>query len=262
MSTGSGVFLLASTDAEGVLFRRATGLPYDTLGVLYASMVYLVQCATGKTPQWQVDSPCTASAWTAWLTTAPCLRVAYWIPSDNHHRPFLARFVATNCLSTPSTWTGWSSAQLGGLLDAPLPPPIALPPTPISPWEQLSTSPPGVTEQVNAWVHALDHGVPPLVDLNALLALLDLPVRSGETSVAATLLIIPPSAPRTLSIPEATTTVPLWNPCLDGFSYTEVEQLSVLLHAPEYLHNNLYDKLRQECQKKLSSLTKRWPMHS
>ena len=141
---------------------------------------------------------------------------------------------------------------------------------PLSPWEQLAVPPPvvaptalaGVAAHVEAWEHALDHGIPPVIELNVLLTLLERPVRQGTTSAAATLLVLPPGSPRTLLVPEASTVLPLWHPCLDGFSYTEIEQLNALLHAPAYFHNELYDELRQVCQKKLSSPTKRWLTHS
>lgn len=256
----TGVYLLATTDAAGVLFRHTTGLAYDTLAVQYASLVYLIQCATGGAPTWHA-SPCQVAPWTDWVTTAPCLRTVVWVPVDTSRRPAIARFVASTCLSTPSVWPGWSPRLLAGLLDTPLPPPLPRPAAPLSPWEHLAAPAPppapkalaGVAEQVEAWVRALDHGVPPVVDLNALLALLELPLRAGSTSAAATLVVVPPGTPRTLSLPEASNVVPLWHPCLDGFSYTDVERLNALLHSPAYFHNELYDEVREVCQKKLGS---------
>jgi len=262
MST-TGVFLLATTDAEGVLFRHATGLPYDTLAVQYASLVYLVQCATGGAPAWHV-SPCQAPAWSEWLASSDCVRSAYWVPVDASSRPAVARFVATMCLSTPSVWTGWSPSLLP--LPTPLPTPLPLPPAPLSPWERLSPTPPSavskIAEHVDAWTQALDHGVPPVMDLNALLALLERPQRPETTSVSATLAVLPLGVPRTLTVPATSNVVSLWHPCLDGFSYTEVEELSALLHTPAYLSSELYDELRQVCQKKLGTPTKRWLTHS
>ena len=263
MST-TGVYLLATTGAEGVLFRHTTGLAYDTLAVQYASLVYLIQCATGGTPAWHV-SPCQVPTWSAWLISADCVRAAYWVPVDAPHRPAVARFVAATCLSTPAVWTGWSEALLG------IPLPSALPsalPSPLSPWEQLCTPAPApssltkIAEHVDAWTHALDHGVPPVMDLNALLVLLGRPPRTETTSVGATLAVLPPDAPRTLLVPTTSNVVTLWHPCLDGFSYTEVEGLSALLHTPDYLNNPHYDELRQVCQKKLGAPTKRWLTHS
>lgn len=266
MSTGTGVYLLATTGAEGVLFRHATGLSYDTLAVQYTSLVYLVTCGSGLAPTWH-PSPCPLVAWRDVLTKSSILRSASWIPITPTHRPVVARFVGSICLSTPQAWSGWSPTLLGGLLDMPSTT-VRVPPTQTSVWEKLvlPTPPPrssaGVADTVDGWVRSLDRGIPPVIDLNVLLALMDKPTRPGVSSVAATLLILPPDAPRTILLPETDAVLPLWHPNLDAYSYEDIEKLNTFLHSAQYLHQELYDELRDACQKKLSSLTKRWLTHS
>jgi len=266
MSTGTGVYLLATTEAEGVLFRHSTGLPYDTLAIQYTSLVYLVVCGSGKSPSWH-PSPCPVAAWADVLARTSVLRNASWIPITPTHRPIVARFVGSVCLSTPQAWTGWAPALLGGLLDMPSAP-VRVPPAPTSPWEQLVLPVPtprpsaGVADTVDGWVRSLDRGLPPVIDLNALLTLLDQPVRPGTSSVAATLLILPPEAPRTVLLPETGAVLPLWRPNLDAYTYDDIDRLNTFLHSAQYLQQELYDELRDACQKKLSSLTKRWLTHS
>lgn len=268
MSTGTGVYLLATTGAEGVLFRHSTGLTYDTLAVQYTSLVYLVVCGSGLAPAWH-PSPCPLVAWNDVLAKSSVLRSASWIPITPEHRPIVARFVGTVCLSTPQTWSGWAPALLGGLLDMPSTP-VRIPPASTSPWERMvlpapspsPRSPAGIADTVVGWTRAMDRGVPPVIDLNALLVLLDQPVRPGTSSVAATLLVLPPDAPRVVLLPETDAVLPLWHPNLDAYSYDDVERLNTFLHSAQYLSNEFYDELRDVCQKKLSSLTKRWLTHS
>lgn len=259
------MYLLATTGAEGVLFRHATGLAYDTLAVQYTSLVYLVVCGTGQPPAWH-PSPCTVASWADVLTRSAPIRSASWIPNTPAHKPVVARFVGSVCLSTSQPWAGWAPALLGGLLDMPTTP-VRVPSPPLSPWERMVLPPApvpstGVAEVVDGWVRSLDHGVPPVIDLNALLRLLDQPVRPGTSSVAATLLILPPDAPRTLVVPEVSAVLPLWHPNLDAYTYDDIERLNALLHSAQYLSDGLYDELRDACQKKLSLHTKRWLTHS
>lgn len=264
MSTGTSVYLLATTGAEGVLFRHATGYTYDTVAVQYTSLVYLVVCGTGQSPTWS-PSPCSVASWNDILEKSPLFRSASCIPITLVHRPMVARFVGTVCLSTPQGWTGWAPSLLGGLLNIPATQ-VHVPTAPASVWERMIRPLPptpchvaGAAETVDGWTHALDRGVPPVIDLNALLSLVGRPIRPGTSSVAATLLIIPPDAPRTVILPETDAVLPLWHPNLDAYTYDDIERLNAFLHSAQYLSDGLYDELRDACQKKLSSLTKRWP---
>ena len=255
MSTG--VYLLSSTDAAGVLFRQTSGLSYDTVAIQLTSTVYLVHCGSGQAPAWHT-SPCPVAEWTAWLPTAHYFRSVRWIPATD--RTTLAQFVATTCLST-TVWPGWVPARLGDLLDRPSTP-VDVPVPPLTPWERLvphpSTPPAAVVEHAQAWVRSLEQGLPPVVDLNPLLASLGLPTLRGPTSAAATFLLLPPEMPRTVFLPETPHMIPLWRPSVDALTYAEIEQLSYLLHTPAYLPHPMYDELREVCQKKLSLPTKRW----
>jgi len=261
MST-AGVYLLASTEPEGLLFRHCMGLGYDTIAVMYASFVYVIECATGAPPSWYAGtSPCAHPTWVEWLASATCLRSVQWIPTEKVN---LSRFVAATCLSSPPTlWQRWSPSLMGTVLDTPpQPSPHPYVAAPVSVWETLT--PPthlslGLTrlyDQVAEWTHALDTHLTPTIDLNVILQALGLAMRTATSATSATMIIWPPSEPRRLLVPELNKTVPLMNPCLDAYTHTEIEQLNYVLHTPDNIPLAAYDELREVCQKKLESLQK------
>lgn len=256
----TGVYLVASTDAEGVLYRQSSGLSYDTVAVQFTSTVYLVHCATGKAPAWHA-SPCTMTEWTEWMKASSCLRNVQWLQASQTQRTFLAQFIATTCISL--NWHGWSPDCLGDILQS-SPTPIDVPSPPLTTWERLvvehhpADPPPVIVEHVKTWVRSMARGTPPVIDLNTILSSLGMPLMQGATSVAATMLILPKDTPRTIYLPETSHVIPLWRPCIDALTYEETEQLNYLLHTPEYLPHRLYDELREVCQKKLGVPNKRW----
>jgi hypothetical protein len=273
MSTGpSGIYIIASTTAEGVLFRHTTGLSYDTVVIQYRLVTYLVNCATGQPPAWHPYRSVPVSKWLEWLPTQEVIREARWIALDAVYRHELARFIADVCLSRPTVWKGWSPNILGTLLDLPATP-VPVPNLPLSVWEtmMLPVPPPSISpltltdtlsHHVDAWVQSIEKETPPIIDLNALLTLTQRPTREGTTSLSAILVVMPLNAPKTLTVPEASGVVTLSYPCLDSYTYQDIEKLNLVLHSPDFIHQELYDELRDECQKKLSTPTKRWPTHS
>lgn len=270
MATGTGIFLVATTDAEGVLFRASTGLAYDCVAAVYAPswpvggthQVYVLQCALGKPPTWAPTSPYTLAAWQD-LQHHPCVRSVLWVPCTGTQRALVSRFVATCCLSMVP-WTKWTPSALGGLTEAPgtyVHTSTALPST----WERMADvvgtthgAPAALVEQVDGWVDAVRARVPPVVDLNRALASVGKPPMEGTGSASAVLLVLPLAAPRALYVPELTSApLPLWFPELGHLAHTELEELNLVLHSPGYITDPLYDELRQTCQKNLEHSSKR-----
>lgn len=276
----SGIYLISSTSAEGVLFRHATGLSYDAIGIQYRMTVFMVSCATGQLPAWHPVSPpsksVSVSIWVAWLPTQTILRDARWIAIEAKRHHEIARFIADVCLSRPTVWKEWSPALLGTLLELPAVP-VPLPKLPLSLWENLvqsSSQPPTtptavplssidhLSTHMDTWIKSMEKGIPPIIDLNSILNLLQRPPLPEPTSASAVVVVMPTESPRMLTVPEASGVLSLWHPCLDGYSFQEIEKLNFVLHSPDFLHQGLYDELRDACQKKLSAPTKRWPTHS
>jgi hypothetical protein len=269
MTTGTGLFLVATPSAEGVLFRQAMALPYDCVAAQYAPswpvgappQVYVLQCATGKVPAWAGASPQAPALWQEALQR-PDVRSAHWVACDGSQRALVSRFVATCCLSM-LPWPGWSTSMLGALADAPRVP-VAHSDAPLSVWERMAPQgtgtsvPADAVAQAEGWCEALKARVPPVVDVNRLLGALGRPPVPGRGSAAAVALVLPPEAPRELYVPELSDRpVPLWFPDLRHLRFHQVEELNAVLHSPAYLTDPLYDDLRQTCQKNLESLCKR-----
>ena len=257
----AGLWLIASTDAAGVLFRASTGLAYDGVAIRLAhtwpahgSSYYFLECATGRAPAWAPQGATSQDQWTVWLTTPTGVRTCWRV--DVLDAPALSRFLATYCLSpAPPPWTVWSETSLGALGERTL---VYTSSAPLSVWElmQLGGGNTVFTSEVDTWLAAMERGLPPLIDLNTLLGALGRPARTPAGSVAAVLVVAPAAQARCLHVPYASGAVALWQPCLDTFTLAELEDLNFLLHSPELCNDPLYDTVRACCRKKITHFLK------